>query len=249
MNQFILVLCGLPASGKSTLANAIREELNFEVDIVRTDEWRTEAYYTDWKPEKEEPVRKAALTRVIQLVEQGKNVIHDDTNYYTSMRHELFKVSIENKCAFAVLHISTPIETSLKWNEERSGYKIPDSVIEKINERFDLPGRRYLWDDAILDVNMATQKLDIIIPEIVKYLEELELAKEPKSRLVTCTQFNRLDTETRLTVSEFLQENPELRNNREVSKIRRHVLRMASERGIPLKGVHSLIWEELMKLL
>lgn len=249
MNQFILVLCGLPASGKSTLANAIREELNFEVDIVRTDEWRTEAYYTDWKPEKEEPVRKAALALVIQFIEQGKNVIHDDTNYYTSMRHELFKVAIENKCVFAVIHVSTPVETALKWNEERSDSKIPGSVIERINERFDLPGRKYLWDDAILTVNIATQELSTVIPEIVESLEDLELAKEPKPRLVTSTQFERLDVETRRTVSDFLEEHPEIRGNREVSVIRRSILRTAIQRRVPLKVISEQLLEKLNRLL
>ncbi len=249
MPQFILALCGLPASGKSTLADAIREELNFEVDIVRTDEWRSDEYYTDWKPAKEKPVRQKALARVRELVIAGKNVIHDDTNYYTSMRHELFKVALENKCTFAVIHVSTPIETALKWNEERSGRKIPDSVIEGINERFDLPGRKYLWDDAIIEVNMGAHNPNKIIPEIVTRLEELEPVKEPKPRLVTSTQFEQLDIATRQTVSEFLEEHPELRGNREVLVIRRSFLRKASESRIPLQSVYKLLYEKLSRLL
>jgi len=78
MNQFLLVLCGLPASGKSTLADAIQRALNYDVEIVRTDEWRDDEYYTDWKPEKEKPVREKALARVMTLVAEGKSVIHDD---------------------------------------------------------------------------------------------------------------------------------------------------------------------------
>ena len=79
MNQFILALCGLPASGKSTLADAIQTALNYKVEIVRTDEWRDNAYYTNWKSEKEKPVRQKALARVKELVSEGKSVIHDDT--------------------------------------------------------------------------------------------------------------------------------------------------------------------------
>ncbi|MGY5858361.1 MAG: AAA family ATPase, partial [Candidatus Thorarchaeota archaeon] len=61
MRQFVLALCGLPASGKSTLADAIQIALDHNVEIVRTDEWRDDAYYTDWEPEKEKPVRQKAL--------------------------------------------------------------------------------------------------------------------------------------------------------------------------------------------
>jgi uridine kinase len=70
MEQFLLALCGLPASGKSTLADAIQKTLGPTVVIVRTDEWRDDSYYTDWKPEKEAPVRLGALERVKQLIEQ-----------------------------------------------------------------------------------------------------------------------------------------------------------------------------------
>ena len=249
MTQFILALCGLPAAGKSALADAIQKALNFEVEIVRTDEWRDDEYYTDWKPEKEGPVRQAALDKVKELVAQGKNVIHDDTNYYTSMRHEIFEIALENRCGFAIIHVATPVTTALQWNRERADSRIPDSVIEDIFERFDLPGSRYLWDNSELEVDMEIQQLTRIVPEIVEILEEIEPAIKPKPRLITSTEFDRLDTATRLTVSEFLKKNPELRGNREVSTIRRNVLSRASENQIPIKDVHNLLWEELSRLL
>jgi O-phosphoseryl-tRNA(Sec) kinase len=174
MNQFILALCGLPASGKSVLADAIQKELKFEVAVVRTDDWRDNDYYTDWKPEKEGPVRQAALDRVKKLVEHGKSVIHDDTNYYSSMRHELLKIAIENRCGFAIIHVTTPVTVALQWNRNRTGTRIPDSVIEGIFERFDVPGRRYLWDNSDLEVNMESQELINVLPEIMDILDELE---------------------------------------------------------------------------
>jgi O-phosphoseryl-tRNA(Sec) kinase len=249
MNQFILALCGLPASGKSTLADAICKALDYKVEIVRTDEWRDMAYYTNWKPEKERPVREKALARVRDLINEGTSVIHDDTNYYTSMRHELFQIATENKCGFAIIHVATPVTVALRWNKEREGDQVPDSVIEDIFERFDNPGRRYLWDDANLEVSLEIQAVDEVVPEILNILEELEPALEPKSRLVTPTEFEKLDTETRLVVSRFLQEHPALRGNRKVSITRREFLSRASERKIPVKGVHNLLWAKLSELL
>ena len=249
MNQFILALCGLPASGKSTLADAIQNALDHDVVIVRTDEWRDDAYYTDWEPEKEKPVRQKALARVKELVTAGKNVIHDDTNYYTSMRHELFKIAIENGCGFAIVHVSTSVLVALEWNKQREDSKIPDSVIHDIFERFDNPGRRYLWDNSDLEVSLEKQEIDSVIPEIIEILKELEPAREPKPRLIASTELERLDIETRLAVSKFLEEHPELRVNREVSIIRRDFLYKASEGKVPVKDVHQLLLEELMKLL
>ncbi|MBE0527355.1 MAG: AAA family ATPase [Candidatus Thorarchaeota archaeon] len=249
MCQFILALCGLPASGKSTLADAIQIALDYNVEIVRTDDWRDDAYYTDWKPEKEKPVRQKALARVKELVAVGKNIIHDDTNYYTSMRHELFKIAIENECGFAIVHVATPVTVALEWNKEREGSRFPDSVIHDIFERFDNPGHHYLWDTSDLEVSLEIQEIDDVVPEILEILEELEPAKEPKPRLITIDEFGHLDTATRLTVTEFLQEHPELRGNREVSIIRRRFLHEASERRIPVKEVHELLLVELEKLL
>jgi O-phosphoseryl-tRNA(Sec) kinase len=249
MNQFILALCGLPASGKSSLADAIQKALNFDVEIVRTDEWRDDAYYTDWRPEKEKPVRQKALSRVRELVEEGKSVIHDDTNYYTSMRHDLFKIALEKPCGFSIIHVATPVLVALEWNRKRENSRVPDSVIHDIFERFDTPGHSYLWDTEDLEVSLEIQNIDDVVPLIVEILKELEPPKKPKPRLVTNTEFTRLDTATRLTVSKFLQEYPEFRGNREVSIIRRSFLQKASERKIQLKAVHKLLWNELSRLL
>ena len=248
MTQFILALCGLPSSGKSKLADAIKEAMNNEIAIVRTDEWRDESYYTNWEPEKEKPVRLAALNMVKKFINDGKSVIHDDTNYYTSMRHDLFKIALDNRCAFAVIHVSTPLDVALRWNDERAGTRIPNEVIERINKRFDLPGRRYLWDDSIVEVNMAAQNIDKVIAEIVDSIEELDVAV-PEPRLVTGTEFERLDVETRRTVAEFLEKHQHLRGNREVSKIRRNALRKASRRRISVSGVKELLLDELRRLL
>ncbi len=249
MNKFILALCGLPASGKSTLADAIQRALDFEVEIVRTDDWRDDAYYNDWKPDKEKPVREAALVKVNELVANGKSVIHDDTNYYTSMRHELFNIAIKNGFGFAIIHVATPVTTALKWNREKPDTKIPDSVIEDIFGRFDNPGRRYLWDNSELEVDMEIQELDSIVTEIIEILEDLEPALDPKPGKMSGTEFNEVDTNTRLIVSKFLKDNPELRGNREVSAVRRSILREANQGRIPVERVSDVLLEKLNELL
>jgi O-phosphoseryl-tRNA(Sec) kinase len=116
MKQFLLVLCGIPASGKSTLANEIKNVLNqrVELEIVSTDKWRDEAYYSSFSPEKETQVRERALKRTSFLLSIGTSVIHDDTNYYTSMRHELYDLARINECVFAVVYVATPLDIALE---------------------------------------------------------------------------------------------------------------------------------------
>jgi O-phosphoseryl-tRNA(Sec) kinase len=249
MEQFLLILCGLPASGKTTLAHAIKEALCFDVDIVASDDWRDAQYYTDWRPEKEGIVRRASLARIDELVKHGKSVIYDDTNYYTSMRHELFEIAIENRCGFVIIHVTTPVTTALQWNKERPDTRIPDSVIEDIFERFDNPGRRYLWDNSDLEVDMEKEELESVVQEIVEILDNLEPAIQPQPRLITDTEFERLDVETRLIVSKFLNEHPELRGNRKITEIRRNLLKDAIQKRVSVQNAKDELLLKLDKLL
>ena len=252
MNQFLLALCGLPASGKSSLADAIRVAVRSKgptVEVVRTDEWRDDAYYSDFVPEKEGEVRQAALARVETLVSKGKSVIHDDTNYYNSMRHELLEIAIDAKCAFGIIHVTTPIEEALKWNRERPGTRIPEYVIQRISERFDRPGARYLWDCPLAEVDMSTADFDSTVDEIVNTLHTLEVIRQSKPTLVSDSEFEKLDRATRNTVSGFLQNHPELRGNREVSIIRQRVLKRAANDRIGLKMVKDILLQELQALI
>ncbi|MEE8181725.1 MAG: AAA family ATPase [Candidatus Thorarchaeota archaeon] len=252
MNQFLLALCGLPASGKSSLADAIRVAVRSKksmVEIVRTDEWRDDTYYADFVPEKEGVVRQAALARVETLVGKGKSVIHDDTNYYNSMRHELLEIAIDAKCAFGIIHVTTPIEEALRWNRERPGTRIPEYVIQRISGRFDRPGARYLWDCPLAEVDMSTADLDSAVDEIVNTLHTLEVIRQSKPTLVSDSEFEKLDQITRNTVSGFLQNHPELRGNREVSIIRQRVLKRAVNDRTDLKTVKDILLQELQALL
>lgn len=252
MNQFLLALCGLPSSGKSTLADAIRVAVRSKgpiVEVVRTDDWRDDTYYSEFVPEKEGEVRQAALAKVETLIGKGKSVIHDDTNYYNSMRHELLEIAIDAKCAFGIIHVTTPIEEALKWNRERPGTRIPEYVIQRISERFDRPGARYLWDCPLAEVDMSTADFDSTVDEIVNTLHTLEVIRQSKPTLVSDSEFEKLDRATRNTVSGFLQSHPELRGNREVSIIRQRVLKRAVNDRISLKMAKDILLQELQTLL
>ena len=185
MKQFLMALCGLPASGKTTLAQAIKMAIGSDIEIVTSDEWRDEAYYTDWKPEKEGMVRQTSLIRVHELIQQGMSVIHDDTNYYKSMRHDLYKIALERRCLFTIVHVTTSVETAILWNAKREDSEINEDVIRKIAERFDSPGGRYLWDYPDMEVDMATNDLGAVVTKIVDLLNSLKIVEELQPVRVT----------------------------------------------------------------
>jgi len=247
MKQFLLALCGLPASGKTTLASEIADAIPNEskVVIVSTDDWRDKAYYADFKPQKEKEVREKALQETYAKLKEKISVIHDDTNYYSSMRHELLELAQELHCAFAVVYISTDISDALKWNEARES-DIPQEVIRRINTRFDIPGSKYSWDEPIYEVDMAENNVSSVAEEIAHRLRFLEPVQS--SPLDTKTT-NPIDVATRDFVADFLAEHKGLRNNSNVSIIRRSIVGQANRKGWTTEEALAVLTKELGSLI
>ncbi|TFG12901.1 hypothetical protein EU537_08005 [Candidatus Thorarchaeota archaeon] len=247
MQQFLLALCGLPASGKTTLAHAIADATPKEskVVIISTDDWRNQAYYANFEPQKEKQVREKALQKTCEQLKLEFSVIHDDTNYYNSMRHELFELAQEFHCAFAVVYVSTDISDSLRWNEQRDS-EIPQKVIRRINARFDMPGSKYAWDEPIREVDMAKNNVSSAAKEIVNRLAFLEPVKFPPPDEKTA---NPIDVATRDFVADFLTKHKDLRSVSIVSDIRRAVVGRANREGWNMKEALDVLSNELESLL
>ncbi len=248
MNQFLLVLCGLPASGKTTLAMEIKKQAapEIEIQIVSTDKWRDDAYYAEFRPENEQTVRERALRSTDMLLNTGKNVVHDDTNYYASMRHELYDIARMTECVFAVVHVNTPLKTALDWSLTRKPV-IPEHVITSINERFDIPGSKYKWDQPIHSVDPSTEELWIAAGQIldcIQTLKPLSLEKPYTGETIEDLR----DRVTRRVVSKFLWENPFHRKDPEVHQLRKSMLREAKKEDLTAKETRERLSRQLARL-
>ena len=248
MYQFLLVICGRPASGKTKLANRLASELisSIELEIVSTDDWRDEIYYAEFNPENEKGAREKALRKTEMLVSIGKSVIHDDTNYYTSMRHELYDIAKMNEIAFGIIYVSTPVDVCLQWNFDRQ-VEIPSDVIRRIDERFDIPGIKYAWDKEMISVNLSTISIEKAVTEILEKVTELRPVDLEKTEAHE-TKADLRDRMTRIVVSEFLSENKSHRSDERVHLIRKEILRRANELDLAVKVTINELWRELAKI-
>ncbi len=247
MTQFLLALCGIPASGKTSLAREILRATSSqeEVRLVSTDSWRGHEYYSDFRPENEQEVRKKALESTRSFLQSGWSVIHDDTNYYSSMRHELFSLAEEVECKFGVVYVNTPLDVALEWNAKRD-IIIPPDVVSRIHDKFDSPGTKYAWDRSLYEIDLSKKSIEDAANELMVVLEKLlPIALKDASKAGRKESY---DTATREVVREFLAQNPTCRNDPEVSKIRRGVLRDALEQGLPLENTRKTLWKKLSKL-
>jgi len=250
MDQFLLALCGIPASGKSALASVIVAQLMREADvmIVSTDDWRDDKYYADFRPDNEKRVRKVALEETERVIGEGRSVIHDDTNYYASMRHELYEIAMRRGCSFATVYVSTPVDEALSRNRER-GSHIPEQVIRRIGEKLDVPGNKYAWDNPIATVNLGTRTLDDAADEIIDRLKILEPTSESEETRDGGVQSRLLDVITRQVVSRFLQENPSYRNDPRITKTRREALTKSKTEGLTPYETEQILKAMLVVLM
>ena len=248
MRLFLLAMCGIPASGKTTLARAILNALDSSVvvEIVSTDDLRDERYYADFRPEREHMVRVQAFERTAQLLRRGVSVIHDDTNYYASMRHELMELAKNSDAAFAVIHVATPLETALEWNERREG-PVPAEVVRRIANRLDTPGERYGWDRPLAVVDLSQIDAQSTARLVVERLPSIRPLTQQLTSMMhsTGTRAASLDTLTRRVVAQYLKTHPQMRGSAKISRIRREVLRTGIEDSLSDEEVVSLLEKRL----
>ncbi len=183
--NFLICLAGLPASGKTTFANKLKIVLektfnNLQVKIIDPDIIRQKLAPDKFEPEKERIVRSENLNQIKRELKKGHIVISDDLNYYSSMRHDLKDIADNLNLNFFIIHIATPLEFCLKWNEDR-GVPIPNDIIREIQIKFD-KFDKYNWDfpeatiipSQFLDIKDEIKKLAHTFIERLKYLEKIE---------------------------------------------------------------------------
>lgn len=195
--NFLVILCGLPSSGKTTYASELKTHLAEscfssnnadvqkaeDVKIVDVDEIRIREYGPDFFPKYESSVRTRALKTVSVHLDDDEIVIVDDLNYYASMRQEFRKLARERNRSYFIIWISTPLEVCLEWNKKR-GAKIPGKLIRDIADKFDEPGSKYSWDKPFLEFDLSKIPLNDAIANTCRSISNViktrDTRKEPK---------------------------------------------------------------------
>jgi O-phosphoseryl-tRNA(Sec) kinase len=205
----LLLLVGLPASGKSSIAQHICESIVFQkffskITVIDTDVIRLRFFGTDFKPQNEVKVvaqKKIAAIQALEQAHKHKNdqkqrslVIIDDMHYYISMRHVYYELSQKVQALFISVYIDSPVNTCIKWNEQR-GSPIPTSVIEDVAQKWDAPGKKYRWDQPHVIVSPHVDSFDTILKQIYQQIEA-ELAQFKKSAVPGQSQINSAENQT-----------------------------------------------------
>ena len=158
----LFIMCGLPASGKSTFAQQFIK--NNDTRYVSRDEIRfsmikeDEEYFSHEK----EVFRKFAGT-IAQTLVDGFDVIADATHLNRISRDKLIRAIDQYTTEYTITYIvlETSLETCMKRNALREGRaRVPDSVMKSMAENWEditISEKTYDRYDGTLYLSGVTQ--------------------------------------------------------------------------------------------
>lgn len=145
----LIMMVGLPGSGKSTFAHSIpvvaSQKYGYDRDrfiILSSDEIRNELFGC-YRQEDTPTVFNELHRRIFENVNKGKYVIYDATNISREKRKNFFN-ELNNRCKVAssigkaIVFMATPFESCLKRNKMRDNV-VPDEYIEMMYKNMNIP--------------------------------------------------------------------------------------------------------------
>ena len=151
----LVVMCGLPSSGKTCRAEELAEFLrqndpDREIQLVR-DDFATIAKNVCYASSRDEKtVRGQLKSSVERYLSQDTYVILDSLNYIKGFRYELFCVSKHLKSTQCVILCDTPVETAKEWNAKREqSEKYSKEIFDALVMRFEPPDSQNRWDQPL----------------------------------------------------------------------------------------------------
>ena len=243
-SNFLIILVGLPASGKTTFAVKLKEKLESDfqndVKIIDPDVIRDKAFPNSFDFKNEPQIREKNIQSVRKHLTKGHTVISDDLNYYSSMRHDLKLIADSLNIKFYIIHISTPLKLCMKRNKKR-GKPIPNKVIKNIYNKFD-NFDKYKWDTPFetYDITQNWDEIQFITMLSDKIALNLQEQKERKESLLVKPSISireEIDLITRKTVGELLK-NPKYHVSKKVIlEYRKSFIKSRSDEELDVKKI------------
>ena len=132
----VYVMCGLPGSGKTTIARQIAADL--DAVVIASDSIREELYGDESVQGNPSVVFDTLYSRAHAAIDDNLSVILDATNVKKRDRARVFQEFPDNEIAAFV--INTPVEVCKQRNGERERV-VPEYVIDRMAKSFELPTR------------------------------------------------------------------------------------------------------------
>lgn len=130
----LIILCGAPGSGKSTLSKKLAQEQT--LTRLSMDELKF-------------LLHSELLPLVTKSLQSGKNVIVDALYTKLKWREAILEATKDFQCKRTLIFVNTPLDECIRRNKGREN-ALPDFVIEDIYNSIEPPTLDEGWDEIIL---------------------------------------------------------------------------------------------------
>ncbi|GJP32545.1 hypothetical protein CLOM_g17171 [Closterium sp. NIES-68] len=172
----LVLICGQPCSGKSTVARqlvaaleaAINEQQNSSpsdrrLSVILLGEEQLHIGRDDGYQNMvaEKNVRGSLRSEVDRAVGKDRIVIVDSLNAIKGYRYELWCLARAAATKYCVVHCDVAAETAREWNERRREAGEPcysPHVLDDLLGRFERPEGRNRWDSPLFEVHPASDQ-------------------------------------------------------------------------------------------
>lgn len=153
--MLLIMLCGLPTSGKSTFVSKLLEEPAYKNSVVlSTDSYiervakeLNKTYNEVFEDSIGEATRQLELA-FIEAKDRGKSLIWDQTNLTPKTRKKKLS-KIPSSYARIAIWFDITLEEALRRNQQRPGKMIPENVLSLMSEQFVPPSCNEGFDVVI----------------------------------------------------------------------------------------------------
>lgn len=160
--KYMFVLCGFPASGKSTIAKKINAII--PCNILSMDAYRNPLEDGGLSQEDNGKVFAIFRNAIEKSVKRNQNIIVDALNLKAQNRKYYMKLTKDKEYKHICIFIDCDIETCMKNNRNKDRtHIVPNSYYEKIKNRGSKPILDEGWDEIyIIKIDYDTNNITIV---------------------------------------------------------------------------------------
>lgn len=208
------LLIGLPASGKSTFAQKLAQEIN-DVVVVSTDTIRANLYGDETTQGNWVEIEREVCRQIREAIDKKQPVIYDATNAARPWRMGFLQKQIDlENVEWVGWYLETPVHTCKERNQKRDR-QVPDEVIDKMNADLQQsPPDKVEGMLAVYPVPLTEDGFDVeAIRQKIKGLNRVFTNRVNLNKNKTFHQYSRLlDFERLLHLISVIINNPGIGN-------------------------------------
>lgn len=164
-----VMMCGLPASGKSVAADYLSKEI--DATVFSSDNLRVELFGDVNEQGRNGELFEELHKRIKDCLKSGKNAIYDATNI-SSKRRRAFVQELKNiKCEKHCVVMATPYEQCLENNKNRDRL-VPYDVIDNMYRHWNTPAYFEGWDNIQIKYWDDAENSDHVLVRVYCYIND-----------------------------------------------------------------------------